>query len=50
LLEVLGAPERAAAMALAARQRIEREFTVGAMVAKTERVYEASLARTRDQA
>jgi len=46
LLEVLGAPERAAAMALAARHRIEREFTVGAMVAKTERVYEASLART----
>jgi glycosyltransferase involved in cell wall biosynthesis len=49
-LEVLGAPERAAAMALAARQRIEREFTVGAMVAKTERVYEASLARARDRA
>src|SRR5262245_14302752 len=50
LLDVLGAPERAAAMALAARRRIEREFTVGAMVAKTARVYEASLARTRDVA
>jgi glycosyltransferase involved in cell wall biosynthesis len=48
LLEVLGVPERAAAMALAARRRIEREFTVRAMVAKTERVYEASLAGTRD--
>jgi glycosyltransferase involved in cell wall biosynthesis len=44
LLDVLGAPERAAGMALAARRRIEDEFTVAAMVAKTSRLYESSLA------
>jgi glycosyltransferase involved in cell wall biosynthesis len=44
VLDVLTAPERAAGLALAARRRIEREFTLAAMVAKTTRVYETSLA------
>jgi glycosyltransferase involved in cell wall biosynthesis len=43
LLGVLADPERAARQAVAARRRIEREFTLAAMVEKTSRVYEASL-------
>jgi glycosyltransferase involved in cell wall biosynthesis len=47
LLAVLAAPDRAAGVAVAARRRIEREFTLAAMVAKTTGVYEASLEAKR---
>ncbi len=44
LLDVLADAERAARLAAAARERVEREFTIAAMVAKTVAVYEATLA------
>jgi glycosyltransferase involved in cell wall biosynthesis len=43
VIDVLGCPERAAALASAARRRVEHDFTVGSMVARTTAVYEAAL-------
>ncbi len=42
-LEVLQTPALAGRLAVAARRRVENEFAVGAMVAKTSAVYEACL-------
>ena len=43
LLAVLADPERARATARAARARVEREFTIDAMVRRTTAIYDAGL-------
>jgi glycosyltransferase involved in cell wall biosynthesis len=43
VIEILASPGRAALLASAARRRVERDFTVGSMVARTTAVYETAL-------